>query len=396
LRRFRGGQNDQSGKKSLIGFLVRNNVLPKYGFPVDTVELIPDIKNVGKGKDLQLARDLQMAIAEYAPGSEVVADGKMYTSRYIRKMPGKGAASAWEEGNYCPKCPNCAQPNFTKEPLIGNGRECVSCHQIIPKRSWMRTLEPRMGFCAEPAPKSVPSRRPERDYKTDDYYIGDPHKNVINKFIFQVNEQTVQIESTSNDSLVVVGQTDYKVCALCGYADENDIVRHKTMAGYWCANTEGKSKTYRLSHDFKTDVAKITFRTHEAGDWDTMISVLYALLEGLSREMGIERTDIKGCLFRTDVEGVMVYSAILYDAVAGGAGHVRRIVTDNGAAFQKVLKKALSVVSDCNCDCSCYKCLRSYYNQKIHDNLDRQKAKQFLEQWIGQMQRVEEPEMQAE
>jgi ATP-dependent helicase YprA (DUF1998 family) len=193
-----------------------------------------------------------------------------------------------------------------------------------------------------------------------------------------------------------VGQTDYKVCTLCGYADEKAIDRHKTMAGYPCANIEGKSKTYRLSHDFKTDVAKITFRTHEAGDWDTMISVLYALLEGLSREMGIERTDIKGCLFRTDVEGVMVYSAILYDAVAGGAGHVRRIVTDNGAAFQKVLKKALSVVSDCNCDCSCYKCLRSYYNQKIHDNLDRQKAKQFLEQWIGQMQRVEEPEMQAE
>lgn len=30
-----------------------------------------------------------MAIAEYAPGSQVVADGKMYVSRYIRKMPGK-------------------------------------------------------------------------------------------------------------------------------------------------------------------------------------------------------------------------------------------------------------------------------------------------------------------
>lgn len=38
--------------------------------------------------------------------------------------------------------------------------------------------------------------------------------------------------------------------------------------------------------------------------------------------MGIERTDIKGCLFRTVVEGTMVYSLILYDAVAGGAGHV--------------------------------------------------------------------------
>jgi len=30
-----------------------------------------------------------MAIAEYAPGAQIVADGKMYTSRYIRKLPGK-------------------------------------------------------------------------------------------------------------------------------------------------------------------------------------------------------------------------------------------------------------------------------------------------------------------
>ena len=39
----RCSKDDNAGKKSLIGFLVRNNVLPKYGFPVDTVELIPDI-----------------------------------------------------------------------------------------------------------------------------------------------------------------------------------------------------------------------------------------------------------------------------------------------------------------------------------------------------------------
>lgn len=61
LRNFRCAKEDNAGKKSLIVFLVRNNVLPKYGFPVDTVELIPDINSVGRGKSLQLARDLQMA-----------------------------------------------------------------------------------------------------------------------------------------------------------------------------------------------------------------------------------------------------------------------------------------------------------------------------------------------
>ena len=386
LRNFRCSKDDNAGKKSLIGFLVRNNVLPKYGFPVDTVELIPDINAVGRGKALQLARDLQMAIAEYAPGAEVVADGKMYVSRYIRKMPGKNADAAWEKGFYCPKCPTCGQPNFTKDPVTGSGRECVSCHTPIKRLSWRKTLEPRMGFCAEKEARPVPMHRPEHDFKTDDYYIGDPHRNLIAKQIFEVNGQALQIESTSNDSLVVIGQTDYKVCPACGYASETGIpLEHKNSRGYRCVNKEGNSAEYRLSHDFKTDVAKITFATQEAADINVMLSVLYALLEGLSREMGIERTDIKGCLFYTSVDGCMIFSVVLYDAVAGGAGHVRRIVTADGQAFQRVLAKAISVVDNCDCDSSCYRCLRNYYNQKIHDNLNRNQASAFLHQWVGNM-----------
>ena len=101
--------------------------------------------------------------------------------------------------------------------------------------------------------------------------------------------------------------------------------------------------------------------------------------------MGIERTDIKGCLFYTSVDGCMIFSVVLYDAVAGGAGHVRRIVTADGQAFQQVLAKAISVVDSCNCDSSCYRCLRNYYNQKIHDNLNRKQASAFLHQWAGNM-----------
>lgn len=137
-------------------------------------------------------------------------------------------------------------------------------------------------------------------------------------------------------------------CPACGYASETGIpLEHKNSRGYRCINKEGNSAEYRLSHDFKTDVAKITFATQEVADINVMLSVLYALLEGLSREMGIERTDIKGCLFYTSVDGCMIFSVVLYDAVAGGAGHVRRIVTADGQAFQRVLAKAISVVDNC-------------------------------------------------
>ena len=138
--------------------------------------------------------------------------------------------------------------------------------------------------------------------------------------------------------------------------------------------------------------SEITFEAQKAADLNIMLSVLYALLGGLSREMGIERTDSKGCLNRTEAGGLMVYTVILYDAVAGGAGHVRRMVTEEGEAFQQVLQRALAVVDGCSCDPSCYQCLRNYYNQKIHDQLSRQAASKFLHLRLGGMESLEERE----
>ena len=393
LRNFRCADEDNAGKKSLISFLVRNNVLPKYGFPVDTVELIPDANSFGGGKDLQLARDLQMAIADYAPGAQVVADGKLYTSRYIRKAIGKSIDLSWEMGSYC-RCPSCDQPNFTKEPLV-RSRNCVSCQKPIPKLKWQKTLEPRLGFCADVdhLGDPVPMHKPEHDYKTEDNYVGDPQRNVLREQEFWINERMVKIASTTNDSLVVVGQTRFKVCPICGYADAVAVkAGHHNMQGYTCSFKEGTEREYKLSHDFKTDVARVTFIHEDSQDINIMRSVQYALLEGLSREMGIERTDIKGCLFRTYEEGQLLYSIILYDAVAGGAGHVRRLVTDDGEAFQRVVRRAYQVVHDCGCGSSCYNCLRNYYNQKFHDDLDRNKAAAFLQEWIGEMKVAESKE----
>ena len=36
-----------------------------------------------------------------------------------------------------------------------------------------------------------------------------------------------------------------------------------------------------------------------------------------------------------------------------------------------------------------YRCLRNYYNQRIHDLLDRNAAKAFLSHWLGEPSVVE-------
>ncbi|NPV43661.1 MAG: DUF1998 domain-containing protein [Firmicutes bacterium] len=57
-------------KRYILNFLSQRNVIPKYGFPVDVVEL--QIYHHGEeAKGLELDRDLKVALSEYAPGSQV-------------------------------------------------------------------------------------------------------------------------------------------------------------------------------------------------------------------------------------------------------------------------------------------------------------------------------------
>lgn len=69
-----------------------------------------------------------------------------------------------------------------------------------------------------------------------------------------------------------------------------------------------------------------------------------------------------------------------------GAGHTRRLVTHDGKMLYKIITIALAIMEQCSCEPSCYNCLRSYENQKIHDKLDRKLASEFLTSLIGEIE----------
>ena len=394
---YRRGKEDHRGRNELIEFLVRNNVLPKYGFPVDTVELYQN-SNAVTNKKLQMVRDLQLAISEYAPDSQIVADGKLYTSRYIRKLP-QNRGLDWET-LYIAKCEgelsSCGTWNCRILAPSPEGEKCVSCQQIIPKKKWRQAIEPRKGFVADDKPRDVPMRRPEKMYRSEDVYIGDTLRQVIQKHSFVLeNGSMFQLETSINDSLMVVCNDDFYVCPNCGYAESVKV--NKSTKGFnafqrilkkkhtapWGKVCEVGLVKNKLCHVFRTDVVHIIFSTIVASDYEIMISVMYSLLEALSLALDIERNDIKGCLHKISYGGILIYSIVLYDAVAGGAGHVRRMVTDDGVKFQQIVSKAIEITKGCNCSPSCYSCLRNYYNQNIHDKLNRKSAYTFLEDFSG-------------
>lgn len=132
-----------------------------------------------------------------------------------------------------------------------------------------------------------------------------------------------------------------------------------------------------MHHEFKTDVAKIEFET-DTSDYATMLSVMYAILNAFADVLSIEKRDIKACLTYKLKGGRYSHQIIIYDSVPGGAGHSRRLVTESGDVLKAVIARAIKILSECDCDPSCYKCLRSYENQKVHEILDRNRALEFL------------------
>ncbi|MCB0992105.1 MAG: hypothetical protein KDB16_14100, partial [Acidimicrobiales bacterium] len=65
-------------ERRLIDQFAQRGVLPKYGFPVDVVDL--DVSRSEDGRLLELNRDLRLGILEFAPGAKVVAANKLWTS----------------------------------------------------------------------------------------------------------------------------------------------------------------------------------------------------------------------------------------------------------------------------------------------------------------------------
>lgn len=394
----------------LIEFLARGNILPRYGFPVDTVELTQNATANNLNK-LRLCRDLQVAIAEYAPSSEVIADGKMYTSRYIKKSNIGKEKQEWHTA-YIGICSNkeCQAVNYSITPITTEGVYCSSCGKKLNKVDFYESIEPRSGFVTERIAKEVPLTKQEKNYRTEDFYIGNTESKTIEKHKFKFNGVEITIESTTNDSLIVKSVNNFYVCPKCGFAyAEDEGIKDDKSANNAIKNkfpkitTERKHESlfgpydcdcqelirYTMHHTFNTDVAKISFDCNTS-NYQVMVSTMFALLNAISKHLNIERRDIKACLSLKIIEGTSHYSIIIYDAVPGGAGHSRRLVTADGLMLQEIIRVALSSVENCSCEPSCYNCLRSYENQKIHEILDRRLASEFLKTLKGEVEILED------
>ncbi|GGC73819.1 DEAD/DEAH box helicase [Hoyosella rhizosphaerae] len=385
--------------RQLIGYLATKNVLPKYGFPVDTVELRTLHAADSTGAKLKLDRDLSLAIYEYAPGNEIVAGGKLWRSRGVYRVPGKDLVK--HEYRICVEC-----DRFESAINLPDEQGACECGSTKP-RTKLSYIVPEFGFVADRKTESVGSAPPETRWhgSTHVHDLGD---EVADTLWPSPNGTEVHIRSGTRATMVAISEGPAKgfyVCESCGWAGPKGRQAPKTherpTTGDSCGRTSLSLRS--LGHEYQTDIAEFTFSSlvFAAEHIDDWLSALYALLEGASEHLEISRDDIDATLSWSK-KGLR--SLVLFDTVPGGAG-AAKMITEN---FQDVLYKAYLRVKNCDCgeETSCYGCLRSHRNARHHDQLSRRGALHLLEligisaagvpvssQWQSQLEYVAERDL---
>jgi len=384
-------------KRDLLGYLGSHNILPKYGFPTDAVELRTNHLHIPEAKQIELQRDLRLAITEFAPGAEIVAAKHVWISGGLHRPHSK----QWPINYYsiCPEC-NGIFTTLGSEidtcPRCGNKLKGAGNHQTLKK-----FIEPEFGFVVknqEPRPSG--ESRPLRVYSSRVYFaeyrIPGKENLPTNDLQSVENLHTSKIKINQRYSrygwLIVINEgkskSGFRVCRSCGAAESAPPPWERAHRGRPAPHTNpitnrqcnGFLETYSLGHKFMTDILELRFDGMLANqaEENTWRSVLYALLEGASESLGIRRSDLDGTLYYN--HGSSIPSLILYDDVPGGAGHVKRIL--------KYLPDTILAARDrmnldcCGLETSCTECLRNYRNQPFHETLKRGLAKSFLDELV--------------
>lgn len=373
-------QRDILLKERLLDNLSKYCVIPKYGFPVDVVDL-QIYKNGIIDKKYDLSRDLKIAISEYAPDSEVIVDGNKYTSKYITFRKNKPFSR-----NYFVTCPECKRINLSL--IKKTEAKCSYCGNSIGSQLSEYYIEPKYGFKTGETKEST-RMKPKRSYSGEVIYVGN---GKIDEQRMDISDD-IGIETSSDDELLIINKSRFYMCPVCGYSEiinNNSIapkktIKHQNFKNFDCINDE--LEIIRLGHRFKTDVARFTIpslNSKEKVSHPKALSFMYAFLEGISSALGIERNDIDGVLELNSERDS--YDVLIYDNVPGGAGHIKRLLSKD--AIINSLRTALARVSKNCCDenTSCYNCLRNYYNQSYHTKLQRKLAIEVINQLLFELE----------
>lgn len=390
----------------LVNQLSVRSLIPTYSFPTHalSLEVIREhgrqAQFAGTG-EIALTRDASLGISEYAPGAEVVANGRIWQSAGLAQYP-----RMFMPTEYYGACSECQQVDIGTE-RSDVPSECSQCGTSGAKRPIHAFIEPR-GFVTAYRDRNGKdpgtNRRRERPAEEarliklprEDQFEQRDHPQVQTALLRAQADDA----DTPNGRLFIVNKglfgQGYHHCSLCHYAKaakKPGIITKKhqePLRGDDCKNKELYAQDF--AHIFDTDVLLLNFSQPlppppehldqvAASGWrDRLARTLAEALRFATAELlHAPATELRA-IFRFNGSYVQT---ILYDAVAGGAGYCIRLQEDISILeLLKAMLNALNCPRDCASACSA--CLCDYSNQRTWDSFDRKPVLNWLQGFIAE------------
>ena len=387
----------------LLGELARRHFLPGYGFPTGVVNFVTTTVEDLKKEDSRQTREesfgkragypsraLEMAIREYAPGAEVVIDGRVYQSSGVTlnwHLPPEAAdISEVQAIGHVWRCRQCgATGDVRSKP-----ERCPHCGTSPETRKY---LEPA-GFAVDlgyrphnniVSPAFVPVEPPWISCPTSDWTtIDDP---VSGRFRYSDSGHLF------HGSRGVTGH-GYAVCLRCGRAASEtrpasesvlpESVREGHLRLRGGKDLDGTGKCDGSGYAIQRELTLGGSRTTDVFELQldgltcdgTALSLGIALCRAFTRRLGIEEQEI-GVTVRQGkaADETVQQSIFLYDSSDGGNGYVAALREHVRMALRET-RGILHCVN--HCDLACHACLLTYDTQYHSAKLDRHTCLSFL------------------
>ena len=365
-----------SDRGDVISILAKRGFLPRYAFPLDVVTLETGWSRWSRAADVELNRDRGIAIAEFAPGAQVIAHKKVFTSAGLYVV----SRIDRPDRLWYAKCPDCKQirTEQTRDQLLGS---CSVCQRRLTNQHIKAFVEPNaFSVRIENGPGGAERHRRTslvRQRQTLTHFIDSVEESRFLDFgLFSIAQK-----EDGNLFRYNLGPENkgFVLCPSCGYSDPQRIFisdkKHKKLrrlaGSEKCEHSPWGPLAY--GHRFKSFCL-----IARSIDIDPPVeSLAFALRKGLCHLLDIEASDIgvswRWVTTRNAADGSRA-EIILYDRTPGGAGFVK----DGFENWSQVVEKAHEICNSCKCEEACYDCLKDYGNQSHHEKLSRQSVRQYL------------------
>jgi len=403
----------------LVNELSRRGLIPTYSFPVHSLTL--EVQNGStfnrfqNQAEVSLNRDASLGISEYAPGAEVVANGRIWESAGLASYPKAFMPTRWYAA--CPECFHVDVADAHQDLPDG----CSNCGYAEPTRRKRMFLEPK-GFVTSVADsKGKDPGTARRRVKP-----ADEARLIAAPRLENFQETELPFLSTAllsargseeNDlrgSLFVTNRGTYGEgyyrCLFCNYcqpaskpkkaknatkksvkagdAATRKFVHKDPSSGLICKSDVMPKMGVDFAHMFNTDVRllRVLAPLPEAPEDVTderrfqeqvARTVAEAFRLAASDMLHLYPGELRST-YRLYANAGCIAEVVLYDGVPGGAGYSARLGTPK-FSFRDLMFGALRRL-ECvqDCEAACRACLCDYGNQRHWDSFRRKEAMSWL------------------